>query len=75
MPAPLDPDRDIADQWEYDILGLKGDVIAALNAAGKKGWELIQLQETETGEPAALVKRKPSRIQLATGLQSSLISR
>lgn len=74
-----EPDRDIVDQWQYAVLTLQGDVVSSLNAAGKKGWELIQLEEQEVvpGQViiTALCKRRPTRIILASGLQQSILSR
>lgn len=73
MPAPIhDPVREIAEQWEYEILTLTGDPVAGLNAAGKRGWELIQLEQQEGGPITALCKRRPSRIQVATAMPSRL---
>ena len=50
-------DTALRPRWEYGIVGLQGDLVAALNQAGTDGWELVQLLPQPDQTIAALMKR------------------
>lgn len=67
-----EPDRDPSEQLEYATMLLQGDLMTALNHAGRKGWDVFQIVEQPDGSISGIAKRKPAKIQLATELPSKL---